>query len=79
MEVIQILNTQVNNLTMQETLHQVERAINQKKQVHYTDLNAGKIVDLQEDMALRKSVHEADIINADGQAVVGRQSFLESP
>lgn len=79
MEVIQLLNTHVHNLTMQETLQEVEHAINQKKQVHYTDLNAGKIVDLQGDIDLRKSVHEADIINADGQAVVWASKFLKKP
>lgn len=79
MEVIRLLNTHVHNLTMQETLHQIEHAINNKKQVHYADLNAGKIVDLQEDMDLRKSVNEADIINADGQAVVWASRFLRKP
>ena len=79
MEIIRLLNTYVHNLTMQETLHEIERAINQNRQVHYTDLNAAKIVDLQKNMDLRKSVHEADIINADGQAVVWASKFLRKP
>lgn len=79
MEIIQLLNTHVHNLTMQETLHHIEHAINKKKQVHYTDLNAGKIVDLQNDINLRKSVNEADIINADGQAVVWASKLLRKP
>ena len=79
MQVVQLLNTNVDNLTMQETLRKVDLAIIQKKQLHHTVVNAGKIVAMQEDMTLRKSVHEADIINADGQAVVWASKFLRKP
>ena len=79
MQAINIINTKVHNLTMQETLHRVEHAIKQKKQLHHTVVNAGKIVAMQEDMDLRKSVNEADIINADGQAVVWASKFLNKP
>lgn len=55
MQVIQLLNTQVHNLSMQETLQKVDYAIKQKKQLHHTVVNAGKIVAMQEDVDLRKS------------------------
>src|SRR5690625_6186238 len=79
MQVVQFLNTHVDNLTMQETLHRVKHAITQNKQIHHTVVNAGKIVAMQEDIDLRKSVNDADIINADGQAVVWASKFLRKP
>ena len=79
MQVVQFLNTHVDNLTMQETLHRVNHAITQNKQIHHTVVNAGKIVAMQEDIDLRKSVNDADIINADGQAVVWASKFLRKP
>lgn len=79
MQAVHIINTKVHNLSMQETLHRVDLAISQKKQLHHTVVNAGKIVAMQEDLNLRKSVNEADIINADGQAVVWAAKFLKKP
>ena len=57
-------------LLMSDTLKQIELAIQLKKQIHHTVVNAGKIVLMQQDKALKDSVLNADIINADGQAVV---------
>src|SRR5699024_3504472 len=79
MQVVHLLNTHVDNLTMQETLHRINLAITQNVQIHHTVVNAGKIVALQEDIVLRKSVNNADIINADGQAIVWASKFLGKP
>jgi len=79
MQAIKLLNTQVHNLSMQETLQYVDEAIACKSQLHHTVVNAGKIVAMQEDKTLSKSVNTADIINADGQAVVWASRFLKKP
>jgi N-acetylglucosaminyldiphosphoundecaprenol N-acetyl-beta-D-mannosaminyltransferase len=42
-------------------------------------VNAGKIVSMQKDLQLRKSVNESDLINADGQAVVWASKILGKP
>lgn len=76
---ISLLQVSIDNLSMRETLDLVEQAIAERKQIHHTVVNAGKIVALQKDTQLRKSVNEADIINADGQAVVWASQFLGSP
>ncbi len=76
---VHILNTKIDNLSMKDTLSIIERTIKNKKQLHHTVVNAGKIVALQKDLELRKSVNEADIINADGQAVVWAAKFLRKP
>lgn len=74
-----MLNTFVDNLSMNETIDWVNSAINEKKQIHHTVVNAGKINLLQKDLVLRESVNSADIINADGVAVVWAAKFLGKP
>ncbi|WP_299244509.1 WecB/TagA/CpsF family glycosyltransferase [uncultured Aquimarina sp.] len=64
---------------MKETLDIIGTTIKNQKQLHHTVVNAGKIVALQKDLELCKSVNEADIINADGQAVVWAAKFLGKP
>ncbi len=64
---------------MLETLQLIEGAINNNKQIHHVVVNAGKIVDMQTDLQLRKSVNESDLINADGQAVVWASKLLGKP
>ncbi|MAN58484.1 MAG: glycosyltransferase [Flavobacteriaceae bacterium] len=76
---IVLLKSNIHNLTMAETLALIETAILQKKQLHHVVVNAGKLVAMQNDDELRKSVNSADIINADGQAVVWASKLLDRP
>lgn len=76
---VNILNTTIDNLTIDETLYQIDKVIQDKKQLHHVVVNAGKIVDLQTNLELRKSVNECDLINADGQAVVWASKILGKP
>jgi len=73
---ISFLNIPIDAISMQETLQRVENAISDKNQLHHTVVNAGKIVLMQTDKELEKSVVEADIINADGQAIVWAANLL---
>ena len=75
----QFLNTTVDNLTMQETLSMVQETIENESQLHHVVVNAGKIVAMQKDLQLRRSVNESDLINADGQAVVWASKILGKP
>jgi N-acetylglucosaminyldiphosphoundecaprenol N-acetyl-beta-D-mannosaminyltransferase len=61
---------------MDETLDKIETAISQQKQIHHVVVNAGKIVAMQDDLQLRQSVNQSDLINADGQAVVWASKIL---
>ena len=73
---INFLRIPIDAITMQETLERVENAIIANKQIHHTVVNAGKVVLMQTDKELAKSVIDADIINADGKAVVWAANFL---
>lgn len=70
------LNIPIDALTMSETLERVDLAITLKKQIHHTVVNAGKVVMMQTDKELERSVLEADIINADGQSIVWAANLL---
>jgi len=73
---INFLNISIDAITMQETLQKVENTILLKKQIHHTVVNAGKVVLMQTDKELEESVIEADLINADGQAIVWAANLL---
>ena len=73
---ITILNTTIDNLTMDQTLGLIEEKISQNAHVHHAVVNAGKIVEMQSDSQLRQSVNSSDLINADGQAVVWASKLL---
>lgn len=60
----------IDAITMNETLELIKQAVEEKRQIHHTVVNAGKIVMMQTDEKLFKSVISSDIINADGQIVV---------
>ena len=76
---IKILNTSIHNLSKQETLQGIADVIEKKEQMHHVVVNAGKIVAMQDDLQLRESVNESDLINADGQAVVWASKILGKP
>lgn len=76
---INILGTYVDNLTMDETIEIINLQIQKKQPIHHTVVNAAKIVKLQKDSELKTSVNEADMINADGLAVVWAGRFLGKP
>lgn len=76
---IEILNTKIDNLSMLETLDIVKDSIKSNQQIHHVVVNAGKIVAMQSDLELKKSVNKSDIINADGQAVVWASKVLNKP
>ncbi|QAA82187.1 glycosyltransferase [Aequorivita sp. H23M31] len=76
---IQLLNTSIDNLSMQETLALVQEKIREGKQLHHVVVNAGKLAAMQKDLELRQSVNQSHLVNADGQAVVWASQFLGKP
>ncbi|MEZ4809856.1 MAG: WecB/TagA/CpsF family glycosyltransferase [Allomuricauda sp.] len=64
---------------MDETLGLIHKAVQEKEQIHHVVVNAGKIVAMWSDKQLMNSVNSADLINADGQAVVWASKILGKP
>lgn len=73
---IDFLGIPVDSLTMEETVTQIDNAINQNKKIRHVVINAGKVVAMQTDRQLFKSVISCDIINADGQSIVWAARLL---
>ena len=64
---------------MLETIEIVDHSITKGEQLHHVVVNAGKIVSMQKNLKLKRSVNESDLINADGQAVVWASKILGTP
>ncbi|MFI5185139.1 MAG: WecB/TagA/CpsF family glycosyltransferase [Chitinophagales bacterium] len=79
MKRVNICNIPVDVLTMNETLSLIDNAIAEKRSIHHVVLNAAKIVNAQKDMALKESIVNCDIINADGQSIVWASRLLNRP
>ncbi|MDG5801066.1 WecB/TagA/CpsF family glycosyltransferase [Marinilabiliaceae bacterium ANBcel2] len=71
-----VLNIPVQALSMSETLDFIKNRIDTNEFTQHVVVNAGKIVSMQKDEALRQSVLDADMINADGMSVVWASRFL---
>lgn len=76
---INLFGLPVDVLTMEETIILIENSIDQNKPIHHVVVNAAKMVNAQKDVALRESIANCDIINADGQAVVWASRILKQP
>lgn len=76
---IHLFGAPVHMLTMAETVALVDQAIRERQQIHHVVVNAAKLVHMQKNEELRRSVVESNIINADGQAVVWASRILGRP
>lgn len=74
-----LFNTPIDALSLGETVDLVDRAIVNKKQLHHIAVNVAKIVHMQTDKQLYKSVVSADVINADGLPLVWVSRLLGNP
>jgi len=76
---IEILDTEIDNISMDETIDLVKKTISTGSSICLTDINAGKLIQIKEDPDLKQSVLTSDIIQADGQAVIWASKFLGKP
>jgi len=73
---INILNAPIDALTKEETIEKIRYSIRENTHIHHVVVNAGKLVNMQNDVELYNSVVCSDIINADGQSIVWASRFL---
>jgi N-acetylglucosaminyldiphosphoundecaprenol N-acetyl-beta-D-mannosaminyltransferase len=73
---VSICNIPVDTFTMQQTIDLIDNAIVEKRPIHHVVINAVKVANAQKDKALRDSIINCDIINADGQGIVWASRFL---
>ncbi len=76
---VNILGTLIDNVSFSETLTIIHEGINNNKSIQLTDVNAGKLIQIESDQTLKESVAISDIINADGQSLVWASKLLGNP
>jgi N-acetylglucosaminyldiphosphoundecaprenol N-acetyl-beta-D-mannosaminyltransferase len=69
----------VDNLSMEETLRQVDAFIRSGKPHQHVVVNVDKIVKANRDPGLRQIINDCDLINADGMPVVWASRLLGRP
>ncbi|AJH16742.1 WecB/TagA/CpsF family glycosyltransferase [Myroides profundi] len=69
----------IDNLTMNETLDVINKSIDTKEPIMHIVVNAAKLVNMQSDIELFDSIKNADLVNADGMAVVWASKLLKKP
>lgn len=73
---INFINIPVDKLTMDQTIEVIHQAISEEKSIKHIVINAGKVSMMKNNSELYHDVVSADIINADGQAIVWAAKFL---
>lgn len=74
---ITMLGTQIDVLTVAETIALVEQYVIQKEPLHLIGVNADKINEMAKNERLRRIVNNCGVINADGASVVLASRFLK--
>jgi len=75
---ITLFNIEIDALTMEQSVNLINKAILENNQVVHNCINANKVVLMEKDEFLRQSLKEADIISADGQAIVWASQLMGS-
>ena len=73
---IAFLDYTLDDLSMDETVNIIDNAIKNNKQIVREDLNAAKIIWMQQDPDYTTMIQNANIINADGMSIVKAVKFL---
>ncbi|MFD2082576.1 N-acetylglucosaminyldiphosphoundecaprenol N-acetyl-beta-D-mannosaminyltransferase [Actinopolymorpha cephalotaxi] len=74
-----LLGVGLDPLTMDESVAECVKAVEEHRTVRIGMLNAAKIVRMREDVRLRRAVMSCELVLADGQAVVWAARLLREP
>ncbi len=76
---IKFLNTNIDNLTMEETVLRIDDMIKSKKNSYVVTPNVDHIVKLEKDKEFKKVYSEADLIVTDGMPLIWISKLLKTP
>lgn len=77
METVKLFGCDVANLTMEESLNEIEKIIDNKIPTQHVVINASKVVLMNKDEKIRNIIKKCTMINADGQSIVWASKFLK--
>lgn len=75
----QIMNTYVNSMSMDETIEEIEKIIQNKIPTQHVVINASKVNLMEKDQDLKSIVNNCPLINADGASIVWAAKQLGIP
>ena len=76
---IKLLNTYIDNLTMQEAVDATEKLICKSEPAYVVTPNLDHIVTLEKDSEFAEIYSNADLILADGKPLIWISKFLKTP
>ena len=76
---IKFLNTEVDNLTMNEAIQKIEQLVLSKKPSYVVTLNVDHIVKLETDKEFQEVYKEADLILTDGMPLIWISKLKKNP
>lgn len=79
MEKQPLLNTYVNNVSMTETVHEIERMIREKQKSYIIAINVDVVLKIEHDRYLKKITDNADMVLVDGQPLVWISNWHKHP
>lgn len=79
MERIKFMNTNIDNLTMAETLHEIDKLIQKKNCSYVVTPNVDHIVRLEKDEELQKVYKNASLILTDGKPLIWISKWYKTP
>lgn len=79
MEKQPLLNTYVNNVSMAETVHEIERMIREKQKSYIVAINVDVVLKIEHDQYLKKITDNADMVLVDGQPLVWISKWHKHP
>lgn len=65
-----LLNTYVNNVSMEETINEIERLISEKKRSYIVAINVDVVMKIEHDEYLKKITDNADMVLVDGKPLI---------
>jgi len=79
MEKQPLLNTYVNNLSMNEAIDCVEQMIITNKKSYVASINVDVVIKIEEDNYLKSIINEADMVLVDGKPLVWIAKWMKRP
>ena len=74
-----LLNTCVNNLTMNETIEEIEQMIHQKEKKYIVAINVDVVMKIEEDSYLKQITDNADMVLVDGKPLIWISKLHKNP
>lgn len=73
------LNTYINNVTMDETINEIERMIEQKEKSYIIAINVDVVMKIEEDEDLRNITNNANMVLVDGKPLMWIAKMKKNP